>query len=102
MVLNHISNLSQLYYEAWSWVACQRDPSPLDNVTGSALTALNALIKNWSNSEFKSFVDSIADILNHYVTMDKINPLELEKLEAVWKQTLWLEARFWDAGVVQT
>ncbi|GAA6034019.1 hypothetical protein JCM8097_000652 [Rhodosporidiobolus ruineniae] len=87
--------MERIYFNAWTFAA-SHTPSPsgsssrTDNRTSAALTEL---IDNWTNAEFKEFVERIER---------EVEKLELkegsevwERCEEIFKYTLWLEQRFW-------
>ncbi|ORX55162.1 heme oxygenase-like protein [Hesseltinella vesiculosa] len=54
---------------------------------------IGELIDNWTIDEFDEFVAECAALVNHLDTSD---PRRLQSLEAVYRETLALEVKFWD------
>ncbi|KAK0203571.1 hypothetical protein DFS33DRAFT_1487871 [Desarmillaria ectypa] len=85
--------MEKVYLDSWTAVYTQISSS-LD-VTPSTPTrsALLSLSANWSNTEFSSFVDTLAGIVNDL----GITPTSgsWKRTEEVWARVVELEAAFW-------
>ena len=94
------------YYSAWHYAlySMSRPEQPgnkeskLADADGAALR--RELITNWTSDEFRDFVlqlealvDELASIEEEKNNLDEQKPRCVE----IWKQVLWLEARFWPA-----
>ncbi|WWC87521.1 uncharacterized protein L201_002411 [Kwoniella dendrophila CBS 6074] len=85
--------MEKAYYEAWSYAKSHyQDKFPKSNLSETQ-KALELFIDNWTNSEFKEFVDGCEEILNN--SEIKLGSESSERCEDVFKRTLWLEQRFW-------
>ncbi|WWC59986.1 uncharacterized protein I303_102549 [Kwoniella dejecticola CBS 10117] len=82
--------MEKAYYEAWSFAKSHTFPS--ENLTETQ-KALEQFIDNWTNSEFKQFVDGCAEILDG--SNVQLGSDLAQRCEDVFKRTLWLEQRFW-------
>ncbi|PWN52480.1 heme oxygenase-like protein [Violaceomyces palustris] len=95
--------MEHLYYKAWSF-ASSFLPKPTDHQTVGdrrVKGAMSQLIPNWSSESFKSFLDSISDLVDRDLGQgwyDLEGP-NLKKLTDVWYNALWFEIRFWDGKV---
>ncbi|KAE8223333.1 hypothetical protein CF319_g3620 [Tilletia indica] len=95
-----------LYYRAWSQAASNRAKSPSPSSTSTPFTqpqseALTALIHNWSSAEFLNFVELLGDLLDMYGGKGDITRLDsdvLARVQGVWRQVVYLENGFWEAG----
>ncbi|KAK0449725.1 uncharacterized protein EV420DRAFT_1312535 [Desarmillaria tabescens] len=85
--------MEKVYLDSWIAVHTQLSSS-LDTIpptpTRSALLSLSG---NWSNSEFKAFVDTLAGIVNDSGIMP--GSASWRRAEEVWARVVELEAAFW-------
>ncbi|WWC68993.1 uncharacterized protein I206_102929 [Kwoniella pini CBS 10737] len=85
--------MEKAYYEAWSFAKSHSHKFPNENELNQTQKALKEFINNWTNFEFKEFVDGCEEILNG--SNIQLNSDLAERCEDVFKRTLWLEQRFW-------
>lgn len=86
--------MEKLYLDAWSFAASQPPASENSVPDNHVRKALDALIDNWTSSEFRAFVQELGDIVNEVVGSPGPH------LEGIWASVLWLEQRFWGADLV--
>ncbi|KAA6416333.1 MAG: hypothetical protein FRX48_01053 [Lasallia pustulata] len=92
----------QCYYSAWLYAlhSRSRQQQPIDeeaectDADGGALR--RDFIPNWTSDEFRDFVLQIGDLVDELAAEEEEldRPKRTSYME-VWKQVLWLEARFW-------
>ncbi|WVF66805.1 hypothetical protein IAT40_001547 [Kwoniella sp. CBS 6097] len=82
--------MEKAYFTAWS--NAKELLKPFENPTETQ-KALKKFIDNWTNDEFKEFVDGCEEIMDGA----GIDPSSQtgKACEEVFKRTLWLEQRFW-------
>ncbi|WVR04052.1 hypothetical protein IAU60_001051 [Kwoniella sp. DSM 27419] len=78
------------YFKAWSYAKTFQ--KNLDQPS-EAQKALHKFVDNWTNDEFREFVDGCEEIMDGA----EIQPETSlgKRCEEVFKRTLWLEQRFW-------
>lgn len=90
------------YYSAWLYALHSRpgqsqpvnEKAGLTDADGGALHC--ELIPNWTSDEFGGFVLQIGDLVDELAVLEeKEDPGRRTRCNEVWKQVLWLEARFW-------
>lgn len=90
------------YYSAWLYAlhsgSGRHQPTDeqaeLTDADGGALR--REFIPNWTSDEFGDFVRQIGDLVDELAVLEeREDPQKGTTYEEVWKQVLWLEARFW-------
>lgn len=90
------------YYSAWLFALHstsrrqppRNDESELPDADGGALRC--EFIPNWTSDEFRDFVLQIGNLVDELASLEEQeDPRNRARYEEVWKQVLWLEARFW-------
>ena len=90
------------YYSAWLYAlqsqSRQQQPmgeeAELKDADGGALR--REFIPNWTSDDFRDFVRQIGDLVDELALLEEQeHPRRRTRYEEVWKQVLWLEARFW-------
>lgn len=85
--------MEKVYLDSWVAVHTQLVSSLDATRTTPTLSALLSLSANWSSTEFSSFVDTLAGIVNDL----GITPgsASWKRAEGVWDRVVELEAAFW-------
>jgi len=93
-----------VYYTAWTWAneQVERNKSGGKGEGGENVTDLmqKEFIPNWTNEEFKAFIDRLEGLLdegvNKAINGDESRRAGIwERAEKVWRQVLDAEALFW-------
>ncbi|OCF34586.1 hypothetical protein I316_03627 [Kwoniella heveanensis BCC8398] len=82
--------MEKAYFTAWS--NAKTHLRPIENPTETQ-KALAKFIDNWTNEEFKEFVDGCEEIMD--AAEIEVGSQTGKACEEVFKRTLWLEQRFW-------
>lgn len=88
------------YFEAWSWTARLREEVQVEDGRAADGGVLEKeFFPNWTSAEFEGFVGRIGDLVDELGGREGVmlNEEERRRCEEVWRQVLWLEARFWPA-----
>lgn len=90
------------YYSAWLYALHSRSgqAQPVNGKAGLTDADGGALhcefIPNWTSDGFGDFVLQIGNLVNELAILEeKEDPQRRTRCAEVWKQVLWLEARFW-------
>lgn len=80
------------YYEAWLLAKKHKSYAPVRERFG---IVHQTLIPNWTSSEFKEFVDTVASLVNELRTLNTPGPQDLESYETVCRKVMEIEQNFW-------
>lgn len=91
----------KVYLEAWTWAKGkqQTGSGEEDDADGGALR--KELIPNWSNEEFRAFVEQLRVIVDDAVEEtvkalgEEVRPGLLKRAEKVWRELVAAETAFW-------
>lgn len=85
--------MERVFFDAWSHARSLLMEHPPTVNESSHIKTIRELVENWSNEEFKKFVDECAVHVNCLPMSDSVR---LSKYERVYHDMLEYEQRFWD------